>query len=102
MGMAPKDFYCMTLWEYKAAREQFERHSIESWRRSRLLMHTMAKLMGGSKSVTSELTKFLPLPFDEDYAPKKLDREQEIDNMKLIAKYKEMGFLKPLDKPTNE
>lgn len=96
MMLRPKDFYCMLPWEFMAAREQHERYMVESWRQTRLTIHTMAKVMGGSKSVTNDLTKFLPLPFD-DNEPKKLSREQEIENLLIIERFKQRGFLKPLE-----
>lgn len=96
MNMRPVDFYCMLPWEFVSAREQHERYMVESWRQTRLTIHTMAKVMGGSKSVPNDLTKFLPLPFD-DTEPKKLSREQEKENLLLIERFKQMGFLKPLE-----
>lgn len=87
----------MTIWEFSAARVSHERLMVDSWRQTRLLIHTIAKVMGGSKSVTNDLTKFLPLPFDDDYAPKKLSREQEIENLLIIERFKKAGYLKPLD-----
>lgn len=96
MGLRPKDFYCMTLWEFISAKEQHDRFVVEGWRQTRMVIHTMAKVMGGSKSVTNDLHKFLPLPFDET-EPKKLSKQQEIDNLLLIEKYKQLGFLKPFE-----
>lgn len=86
----------MTLWEFAAAREQHDRKVVESWRQTRLTIHTMVKVMGGSKSVTNDLTKFLPLPFD-DNEPKKLNREKDIENLLIIEKFKRAGYLKPLE-----
>ena len=97
MGIKPHDFYCMLHWEFVAAREAHEREMIEGWRQSRLLMHTIVKVMGGSKSVTNDLTKFLPLPFDEDGKTKKLSREQDIENLLIIERYKRAGYLKPIE-----
>lgn len=71
---------------------------VDGWRQTRLLIHSMAKVMGGSKSVTNDLTKFLPLPFDEEYTGiKKLSREQEIENLLIIERFKQAGYLKPLE-----
>lgn len=86
----------MTLWEFASAREQHDRKVVESWRQTRLTIHTMVKVMGGSKSVTNDLTKFLPLPFD-DNEPKKLTREKDIENLLIIEKFKRAGYLKPLE-----
>lgn len=57
----------------------------------------MALIMGGKKSVASDPTKFLPLPFDEDFDKKKDPKQQEIENLKILAQFKKMGYLKPLD-----
>jgi hypothetical protein len=97
MGIKPHDFYCMLHWEFVAARESHERTMIEGWRQSRLLMHTIVKVMGGSKSVTNDLTKFLPLPFDDEGKKKKSSREQDIENLLIIQRFKEAGYLKPLE-----
>jgi hypothetical protein len=95
MKMRPKDFYCMTLWEFLIAKEHHEKQMVETWRQTRLTIHTMVKVMGGSKSVTNDLTKFLPLPFD-DNEPKKLSREKDIENLLVIERFKRAGYLKPL------
>ena len=97
MKLPIKDFLCMYIWQFQAAREAHERAKIESWRQTRMIIHTFAQVMGGKKSVPSDLTKFLPLPFDEGFAPKKSEREQEKENLLLIEKFKRMGYLKPLD-----
>lgn len=87
----------MLLWEFMAAKEHHERAKIESWRQTRLIIHTFASVMGGKKSVASDLTKFLPLPFDEDFDDKRTERERERDNLLVIEKFKRMGYLKPLE-----
>ena len=97
MGMRPRDFYCMLPWEFAEAKEAYERKMVDSWRQSRLLMHTIVKVMGGSKSVTNDLTKFLPLPFDDEGKKKKSSREQDIENLLIIQRFKEAGYLKPLE-----
>lgn len=97
MGITPHDFYCMLHWEFVAAREAHERSQIEGWRQSRLLMHTIVKVMGGSKSITNDLTKFLPLPFDDDGKKKLSSREQDIENLLIIERFKQAGYLKPLE-----
>ena len=102
MGIRPKDFYCMLPWEFAEAKECYERKMVDSWRQSRLLMHTIVKVMGGSKSVTNDLTKFLPLPFDEDANTKKLSREQDKENLLIIERFKQAGYLKPLEDGTGQ
>lgn len=87
----------MLPWEFAEAKEAYERKMIESWRQSRLLMHTIVKVMGGSKSVTNDLTKFLPLPFDDDDKKKLSSREQDIENLLIIERFKQAGYLKPLE-----
>lgn len=97
MKLAVRDFLCMTLWQFAVAREHHERLMVESWRQTRLSVHSMALIMGGKKSVASDPTKFLPLPFDEDFDKKKDPKQQEIENLKILAQFKKMGYLKPLD-----
>ena len=95
--MRPKDFYCMLPWEFAEAKEAHERKMVESWRQSRLLIHTLVKVMGGSKSVTNDLAKFLPLPFDDDGKKKLSTKEQDIENLLIIERFKQAGYLKPLE-----
>jgi hypothetical protein len=97
MKLAVKDYLCMTLWQFIIAKEHHERAMVESWRQTRLSVHSMALIMGGKKSVASDPAKFLPLPFDEDFDKKKDAKEQEKENLKVLAKFKQMGYLKPLD-----
>ncbi len=97
MGIRPKDFYCMLPWEFIESRDAYERREVDGWRQTRLLMHTLVKVMGGSKSVTNDLTKFLPLPFDADGKTKKLSREKDKENLLIIERFKRAGYLKPLD-----
>ena len=86
----------MTLAQFLSTRQQHQRGITESWRQTRMMVHSMAMIMGGKKSVESSLTKFMPLPFDEDFEPKKPTEQQDIDNMALIQQYKDLGYLKPL------
>jgi hypothetical protein len=97
MKLAVKDYLCMTLWQFIMSKEYHERAMVESWRQTRLSVHSMALVMGGKKSVASDPAKFLPLPFDEDFDNKKDPKEQEKENLKVLAKFKQMGYLKPLD-----
>ena len=61
-----------------------------------MVIHTFAQVMGGKKSVPQDLTKFLPLPFDDDYGQKKSASEQEKENLLMLEKFKKLGYLKPL------
>jgi hypothetical protein len=97
MKLPVRDFLCMTLWQYIIAREYHERAMIESWRQTRLSIHSMAMVMGGKKSVATDPTKFLPLPFDEDFDIKKDPKQQEKENLLILAKFKQMGYLKPFE-----
>lgn len=97
MKLPVKDYLCMTLWQFVIAREYHERSMVESWRQTRLSIHSMALIMGGKKSVSNDPAKFLPLPFDDDYGKKKTPKDQEKENLLLIEKFKRAGYLKPLD-----
>lgn len=96
MKLPVKDFLCLTLWQFLAAKEHHERAMVDSWRQTRLMIHSIAQIMGGKKSVGSDLTKFLPLPFDDDYIANKKTSEQEKDNLALLERFKNMGYLKPI------
>jgi predicted outer membrane protein len=97
MRLSTKDFLCLTLWQFIKAKEHHERAMVDSWRQTRMVIHTYAQVMGGKKSVPQDLTKFLPLPFDEDYAQKKSATEQEKENLLMLEKFKKLGYLKPLN-----
>lgn len=97
MKLPIREFQTMLLWQFMAAKEHHERAKIESWRQTRMIIHTFASVMGGKKSVSPDLTKFLPLPFDEDLGDKRSERERERDNLLVIEKFKRMGYLKPLE-----
>ena len=80
----PNDYYSMSPKNFSLMTKGFEDKKVDSYKQTRLLMFTMARLMGDPKSAPKTPEQLWKLPGDEDIA--EINQEDYREIFKRLAK----------------
>jgi hypothetical protein len=92
MKLTPLTFYSMSLGEFLLARKGWEDEKLDDIKKVRTVIHAMARLHGDPKKVPSDVTKFWPLPGDEEQQ-EAVESDAIRKAKERIALYKEKGII---------